>query len=1209
MSGIFSKIRSIMVAILRHPRLVIEFGVVCLIWLVWLLGPQIGLESVESRVQVIIVIGLLRFVFYIVHHLVSQRRATQLEVSLQQQAQRQVAAARADHKEELEALRRQFDKGVAALKESTIGKGLKGKAALYALPWYMFIGPPASGKSTALRHSGLQFPYLGESGQGLQGMGGTRNCDWWFTNDAVLLDTAGRYVTHEEDQKEWLGFLDLLKRCRKEKPINGILAAISIADLMQASEEELEAHAKKIRSRVDELMTHLGITFPVYLIFTKCDLVRGFVEFFEELTKTEREKIWGCTFAKSSAKEPAHVRFKAEFDQLLVSVKSRRLARLVNARGPYKLNIFTFPLQLAAATDKLNHFVDVLFQSNPYQENPMFRGFYLTSGTQEGAPIDRILGAISRASGLGEMVASMFSPAETKSYFLKDLFTDVIFPDHFLAGPTSTIHKQRGFLRVATFAAATMFVAVSVVALAWSYLGNKALVSGTLSAALNAPDVALTDAASLERNTEYLDKLGDRFDELLSYTQNGTPLRLWGFYRGERLLDDLQEVYARQFEKIFLLPTKRYMEDELYRFTAGDVPRTTAHSSDYYYAMLKAYIMLGEPKRVSTAYLERWLTAHWSEQLSRLYATYAVPDWVQSSIKRHMILYARYLSRVQQGRVELNRHLVATVQEQLRDIPIVERLYGLSLREIDESLRPFSVETALQGSHQGSVVSGYTVPGVFTYEGWKGPFQSAMTRVLEGLGNEAWVIGEPDTKQVDLERGIKRLYFQDYVLHWRAFLKSLKLGPAVTPVNMEEMLSTLSQTDSPFMRILEAVDRNTVPEPEGIAKLQDTAAGLLGKVKEKLGLEPVGKKFEKTKRDPDAAEFPGGVTIHFLGMHNLIVAQKDAKEEAPFFQYLAELRKAHQVFRPLLRSDTVGPDTKTLAKSIVAGEPNDLLQGVLNTDALLQKLDTELRESMLVVLSEPWFMTMRGVLERTRSDIDRRWGADVFQACQRTIEGKFPFRASGEDAVVADVVDFFHPSNGTLWRFYQADLKAFIEESGERLVRKAWNGIGMTFSDAFLESMERARFISDGLFTKGSPDLGTVLEVYPYPPQGSAGRTVTEVRLDVGGQPLRYRMEPQEWWEMKWPGPTPSAGATLLVQVGNTWVTREYKDVWGLFKLMNAGSVQTADHSDVMVKVGWELQSPDAKPLQVRYDVKGRSARNPFRSGFFEQFTCAQHLM
>ena len=1201
-------IKALLVAMLRHPRLVVEFGVVCLIWLVWLAGPRMGLESVESRVQVIIVIGLLRFILYFLQHLLSQRRAAQLEASLQQQAQVQVAAARPDHKEELEALRRQFDKGVAALKQSNVGKGLKGKAALYALPWYMFIGPPASGKSTALRHSGLQFPYLGESGQGLQGMGGTRNCDWWFTNDAVLLDTAGRYVTHEEDQKEWLGFLDLLKKNRKEKPINGVLVAISIADLMQASEGESEAHAKKIRSRIDELMKNLGITFPVYLMFTKCDLVRGFVDFFDELTKTERERIWGCTFPRSNAKEPAHVRFKAEFEQLLASVKSRRLARLLNARGPYKLNVFTFPLQLATATDKLTHFVEILFQSNPYQENPMFRGFYLSSGTQEGTPIDRILGAISRASGLGDMAASMFSSGETKSYFLKDLFTDVIFPDHFLAGPSSTIHKQRGFLRVATFAAATVFIVVSVVAFAFSYIGNKALVSGTLSAALNAPDVALTDAASLEKNVEHLDKLGDRFGELLSHAQNGVPPRLWGFYRGDRFLDNLQEVYARQFEKIFLIPTKRYMEDELYRFTATDAPRTAAHSSDYYYSMLKAYIMLGEPRRVSTAYLERWLSNHWSDQLKGLYATYAVPEAVQASIKRHMTLYSNYLARSEQGRVELNKHLVANAQEQLRDIPLVERLYGLSLREIDQPVRPFSVETALQGSHQGSIVSDYVIPGVFTYEGWNGPFQMAMARVLEGLGSEAWVVGEPNTKQIDLERGIKKLYFQDYVLHWRAFLKALKLRPVVTPVNTEELLSTLSQADSPFLRILEAVDRNTVPEPEGIAKLQDTASGLLGKVKEKLGLEPVGKKFEKSKKEPDTADFPGGVTVRFIPMHNLLVAQKDTKEETPFTQYLAEMRKTHQVFRPVLRSETTGQDTKTLARSIVAGEPNDLMQGVIKTDALLQRLDTELRESMVPVLSEPWLMTMRAVLDRVRLDIDRRWSADVFQACQRTIEGKFPFRPSGEDAVVADVVDFFHPQNGTLWRFYQAELKAFIEESGERLLPKAWNGVKMGFSDAFMDSLERAKFISDGLFTRGSPDLGSVVEVYPHPPQGLAGRAVSEVRLDVGGQPLRYRMEPQEWWEMKWPGPTPSAGATLLVQIGNTWVTREYKDVWGLFKLMKAGSIEAADHSEVKVKVQWDLQSPDTKPLQVRYDVKGRSARNPFRPGFFEQFNCAQHV-
>jgi type VI protein secretion system component VasK len=136
-----------------------------------------------------------------------------------------------------------------------------------------------------------------------------------------------------------------------------------------------------------------------------------------------------------------------------------------------------------------------------------------------------------------------------------------------------------------------------------------------------------------------------------------------------------------------------------------------------------------------------------------------------------------------------------------------------------------------------------------------------------------------------------------------------------------------------------------------------------------------------------------------------------------------------------------------------------------------------------------------------------------------------------------------------------------------------------------------------------------VVELYPYPPQGFTGRSVSEVRLDIGGQPLRYRMEPQEWWEMKWPGPSPSAGAALLVQVGNTWFTREFKDVWGFFKLINAGLVEATDHSEIKVQVQWELESQDSKPLLVRYDVKGRSTKNPFRPGFFDKFNCMPHVM
>ena len=100
--------------------------------------------------------------------------------------------------------------------------------SLYDLPWYVFIGAPGSGKTTALLNSGLKFP-LGQRGgkAAVRGVGGTRNCDWWFTDEAVFLDTAGRYTTQDSDAASdsdgWREFLALLRKYRTRRPVNGII--------------------------------------------------------------------------------------------------------------------------------------------------------------------------------------------------------------------------------------------------------------------------------------------------------------------------------------------------------------------------------------------------------------------------------------------------------------------------------------------------------------------------------------------------------------------------------------------------------------------------------------------------------------------------------------------------------------------------------------------------------------------------------------------------------------------------------------------------------------------------------------------------------------------------------------------------------------------------------------------------------------------------
>ena len=78
----------------------------------------------------------------------------------------------------------------------------KKKDYLYDLPWYLLIGPPGSGKTTALINSGLKFPLLrGATPAAIAGVGGTRYCDWWFSEEAVLIDTAGRYTTQDSDAR------------------------------------------------------------------------------------------------------------------------------------------------------------------------------------------------------------------------------------------------------------------------------------------------------------------------------------------------------------------------------------------------------------------------------------------------------------------------------------------------------------------------------------------------------------------------------------------------------------------------------------------------------------------------------------------------------------------------------------------------------------------------------------------------------------------------------------------------------------------------------------------------------------------------------------------------------------------------------------------------------------------------------------------------
>src|SRR6202022_4399583 len=302
---------------------------------------------------------------------------------------------------------------------------------LYDLPWYVIIGPPGAGKTTALVNSGLQFPLArGATPAAIAGVGGTRYCDWWFTEEAVLIDTAGRYTTQDSDAKSdkqsWFSFLDLLKKNRPRQPINGVIVAISVEDILKLPPAEITAHANAIRARLLDLPQRLKVDFPVYALFTKTDLVAGFTEYFSYLHEAGRRQVWGATFQTASKKKNLVSEIPNQFDQLLEWLSEDTIDRLQEEPSPnYRVSLFGFPTQMARLKHVVFSFLNQIFEPTRYHVNATLRGFYFTSGTQQGTPIDQLIGSLARSFG-AEQVASTGYSGVGKSFFLTDLISKVI---------------------------------------------------------------------------------------------------------------------------------------------------------------------------------------------------------------------------------------------------------------------------------------------------------------------------------------------------------------------------------------------------------------------------------------------------------------------------------------------------------------------------------------------------------------------------------------------------------------------------------------------------------------------------------------------------------------------------------------------------------------------------------------------------------------
>ena len=446
-------------------------------------------------------------------------------------------------------------------------------------------------------------------GQGaIAGIGGTRLCDWWFTEDAVLIDTAGRYTTQDSnaaiDRAGWDAFLDLLKQTRSRQPLNGLLVAFPLSDLARATAAERKAHAATIRARIDELQTRFGVRMPVYMLFTKADLIAGFTEFFDDLDRDKRAQVWGTTFDLSHNGDSPAATYAGDLRALVERLNTRLFDRMQAERNAERRALIAlFPGQVASLEPLLLDFLQAAFGGTHDNPAAMLRGVYFTSGTQEGTPIDRLTGTLARALGVDQTRTQSLQPVQGRSYFLERLLKEVIFGEAMLVAHDPSAMQRQRVLRTAGYAVAALLV-VATAAVLWHVRSTGQREIDTAAAALSNYEQT---ARSLKLDPVADDDLA-RLAPLLNQARalpHGADEPSWlpaGLSQREKLDASARTVYRHALQWALLPRLMWRLETQL---------RGNLNRADFLYEATRIYLMLGNAGPLDASLVREWMRLDW----------------------------------------------------------------------------------------------------------------------------------------------------------------------------------------------------------------------------------------------------------------------------------------------------------------------------------------------------------------------------------------------------------------------------------------------------------------------------------------------------------------------------------------------------------------------------------------------------------------------
>lgn len=1058
------------------------------------------------------------------------------------------------------------------------GAKLEQGARVGNLPVYIVMGDTGATKTSVMLHCGLEPELL--AGQVYQNdtVVPTRNLNLWFSRRAIFVEAGGAMLS---DSGKWNRLMRRLQPRssvvgKGEQATRAAVVCFDCETFTQRGADDLAvAAARNLRGRLGEISQSMGISLPVYVLFTKIDRLPYFTEYVRNLSNEEATQVLGVTLPMLTARsegvyaEQETARLSANFERLFRSLADARPELLSRETDASKLPAaYEFPREFHKIRATAVQFLVDLCRPSQLTVGPFLRGFYFTGVrpviVNEAAPV---VAAVEPQAGYGADTGatSIFKvgslmPARAPAapqvatrkvpqwLFLSHLFNDILLADRAAMGASGASTKTSSARRILFLAAAAICLILSI-GFTVSFLQNHALETRVREAAqgISSSESTGTDLASVD-GLRKLDTLRQSLETLAEYHRDGAPWSYrWGLYAGDDLYPVARRVYFDRFKLLLFGQTQAGILQSL-----RGLPTVPGPEYGPTYDALKAYLITTSHHDKSTKlFLPPVLMKWWAGSRT------VDPDRAQLAQKQ-FDFYAEQLKEDNPYSKESDGLAVDKSRRYLAQFAGAERVYAFMLAEAGKNNPPINFNRQFPGSAQ-TVVEAHEVPGAFSKGGWAF-MKDAIAHADRYFSGEQWVLGDQASANLDrakLEQDARARYYTDFVKEWRTYLKSAAVVRYAGLKDASQKLTLLSGNQSALLELFALASQNTAVDDPAIAAV----------------FQPV------------QTVVPPGSTDRFIAppnqnyMNALVtlqtsieaIAGQSPPNDAAAAQTLGNATQAKVTTRQMAQAFRID------AEGHIEGQVQKLLEDpILYAESLLRTLGP--------------------------AELNGKGKALCGQF--RAVMSKYPFNpGASAEATLAEVNGLFRKPDGALWAFYDQNLQKLLTRQGSAYAASSAGSPAL--NQAFVNFFNAAATFSDAVYAGGAQDPHLTYTLKPQPSDG-----IQTVSLRIDGQTLSYSGGVVAAKQFTWQGAgAHEAKATVKFGSGPDLAWSNNEGLWAVFQFFakaerwqSSGSSQSLEW---VIRIGKDAVTlPSGKALTVKFDLDMAGAPPIFQRGYLSRMTC-----